>query len=142
MDVDFVFCKQKTAYEMRISDWSSDVCSSDLNALPLPLAPMRGAMNVLTGDFILAADGLHGLANSAPSITAIAPAAWLVPQDTLHSIAGQTVTLLGGHVPQRSEEHTSELQSLMRISYAVFCLKKKIPPNIIRLRPRIYRSTS
>src|SRR3546814_11121918 len=89
MDVDFVFCKQKTAYEMRISDWSSDVCSSDLNALPLPLAPMRGAMNVLTGDFILAADGLHGLANSAPSITAIAPAAWLVPQDTLHSIAGQ-----------------------------------------------------
>src|SRR3546814_6511238 len=32
------------------------------------------------------------------------------------------------HVPQRSEEHTSELQSLMRISYAVFCLKKKIAP--------------
>src|SRR3546814_8257796 len=48
---------------------------NDNNALPLPLAPMRGAMNVLTGDFILAADGLHGL---------------------------------------RSEEHTSELQSLMR----------------------------
>src|SRR3546814_11178222 len=88
---------------MRISDWSSDVCSSDLNALPLPLAPMRGAMNVLTGDFILAADGLHGLANSAPSITAIAPAAWLVPQDTLHSIAGQTVTLLGGHVSQAGQ---------------------------------------
>src|SRR3546814_3823900 len=99
---------------------------------------MRGAMNVLTGDFILAADGLHGLANSAPSITAIAPAAWLVPQDTLHSIAGQTVTLLGGHVPQagqvlrvRAETRRqigrahSELQSLMRISYAVFCLKKK-----------------
>src|SRR3546814_20718530 len=103
MDVDFVFCKQKTAYEMRISDWSSDVCSSDLNALPLPLAPMRGAMNVLTGDFILAADGLHGLANSAPSITAIAPAAWLVPQDTLHSIAGQQVTLLGGHVPKAGQ---------------------------------------
>src|SRR3546814_15155548 len=36
-----------------------------------------------------------------------------------------------GHVRQRSEEHTSELQSLMRISYAVFCLKKKKHTNII-----------
>src|SRR3546814_18458454 len=60
-------------------------------------------MNVRTGGFILAADGLHGRANSAPTITAIAPAAWLVPQDTLHSIAGQTVTLLGGHVPQAGQ---------------------------------------
>src|SRR3546814_8993519 len=39
--------------------------------------------------------------------------------------AGQTVARQGKTVEQRSEEHTSELQSLMRISYAVFCLKKK-----------------
>src|SRR3546814_6558445 len=39
--------------------------------------------------------------------------------------AGSTVFLLQAYVQNRSEEHTSELQSLMRISYAVFCLKKK-----------------
>src|SRR3546814_2931830 len=41
------------------------------------------------------------------------------------SLSGVTVTLPRGEGPDRSEEHTSELQSLMRISYAVFCLKKK-----------------
>src|SRR3546814_4499269 len=52
-----------------------------------------------------------------------APAAVLVAIDALH---GQMTRLFGGQIAiLRSEEHTSELQSLMRISYAVFCLKKK-----------------
>src|SRR3546814_1119454 len=43
-------------------------------------------------------------------------------------------TWLWRFIYQRSEEHTSELQSLMRISYAVFCLKKKTTPNVIHTR--------
>src|SRR3546814_13201017 len=41
MLVNVFFCKQKTAYEMRISDWSSDVCSSDLICRPQPTKPAR-----------------------------------------------------------------------------------------------------
>src|SRR3546814_1386699 len=84
----FFFFKQKTAYEMRISDWSSDVCSSDL---------------------------------SATSATAVSPAKIVKPGAKLpvHCFAKPS------EEARRSEEHTSELQSLMRISYAVFCLKKK-----------------
>src|SRR3546814_1313214 len=47
---------------------------------------------------------------------------WRLPTPEAGSFA-----IASGHNPSRSEEHTSELQSLMRISYAVFCLKKKIP---------------
>src|SRR3546814_8528663 len=47
--------------------------------------------------------------------------------DVLQADGGtRTAAITGGYVALRSEEHTSELQSLMRISYAVFCLKKKI----------------
>src|SRR3546814_9123507 len=91
----FFFFKQKTAYEMRISDWSSDVCSSDLLLsgliVTLPLAPWVTAATV-----------------SAPP-----PGLLSLPRTSMTSALS------------RSEEHTSELQSLMRISYAVFCLKKK-----------------
>src|SRR3546814_2368193 len=87
----FFFFKQKTAYEMRISDWSSDVCSSDLSSSATPIVvPSPG----------VAGEGANGTqpASDVPDGLAVAT---------------------------RSEEHTSELQSLMRISYAVFCLKKK-----------------
>src|SRR3546814_7442591 len=50
-------------------------------------------------------------------------------QDLLGRIDGRQVKLDSGAIVTRSEEHTSELQSLMRISYAVFCLKKKIKLN-------------
>src|SRR3546814_4872947 len=89
----FFFFKQKTAYEMRISDWSSDVCSSDLIASSTAVLP--------------------------PPITAT-----FFPRKKKPSQVAQAET----PAPRsfcRSEEHTSELQSLMRISYAVFCLKKK-----------------
>src|SRR3546814_6071619 len=90
---------------MRISDWSSDVCSSDL-------PPGCHAK--------IGADSLSGF-KSTRIIDRVA-----VSQGSDRSNAWN------GHeppnrfiIPGRSEEHTSELQSLMRISYAVFCLKKK-----------------
>src|SRR3546814_6503413 len=121
------FFKQQTAYEMRISDWSSDVCSSDLNGPPSRRAPIssacvHGAMTAGIGlasaspwsakESSLAARPFGGSKAIAPTITSKPPM----------SLFQKRWTKRG---PKRSEEHTSELQSLMRISYAVFCLKKK-----------------
>src|SRR3546814_9264545 len=106
--LDFFFFKQKTAYEMRISDWSSDVCSSDLRETPArPPARHRSAVRSLRSP-----DG--GRAQRAAGGRR---AAGQGHGCGLHGDDGQAAA--------RSEEHTSELQSLMRISYAVFCLKKK-----------------
>src|SRR3546814_4637157 len=96
---------------MRISDWSSDVCSSDLKPVPprlhaamtrpqpwrkLPTMPRKSA---------------------SPEATETSPVAdFEASLDALEQLVEKM---------ERSEEHTSELQSLMRISYAVFCLKKK-----------------
>src|SRR3546814_5822306 len=130
----FVFFKQKTAYEMRISDWSSDVCSSDLGEVlqhvvqgrhagpssremdvpestPVGHRVVAGRRHVLPpGVQPPPAAGMHEGAVAAADIEDGAPEALAIGGDPLLS---------------RSEEHTSELQSLMRISYAVFCLKKK-----------------
>src|SRR3546814_1720741 len=86
---------------MRISDWSSDVCSSDLAA--------RG--------------GGRGNARAGRGLGAGAGRHRSVGRDAARDGDDRT---LSGPCRLRSEEHTSELQSLMRISYAVFCLKKKI----------------
>src|SRR3546814_9038306 len=109
------FFKQKTAYEMRISDWSSDVCSSDLRNLESAEARYRLILLALDahkpGRKLLqmfqqqAFDVIGHRAISFRPEDRITP-----PYQPLRS---------------RSEEHTSELQSLMRSSYAVFCLKKK-----------------
>src|SRR3546814_5163335 len=88
------FFKQKTAYDMRISDWSSDVCSSDL-------AP--------------------GVRRSPHAPWTALPTAGPARGRSRRSARPRAAR----HRTSRSEEHTSELQSLMRISYAVFCLKKK-----------------
>src|SRR3546814_2796305 len=105
------FFKQKTAYEMRISDWSSDVCSSDLGAEDRT----RDAHH---------ADRHHGEQLRRGQPGEIGPddqrRFGLADKDVR---GGAEAFDLGD---ARSEEHTSELQSLMRISYAVFCLKKKI----------------
>src|SRR3546814_6802331 len=135
-----LFFKQKTAYEMRISDWSSDVCSSDLptkasrfaNCLPNQLpAPASAAIQIVE-----------------PAAVQIRNLSWFIctmpaGSDTIVRATGMKramKTIAGPYlrkkscifstssqlsVSQRSEEHTSELQSLMRISYAVFCLKNK-----------------
>src|SRR3546814_7482048 len=105
------FFKQKTAYELRISDWSSDVCSSDLCADHDGVAErLRRDTDTARDDARLAAAAGAGLQRAALA-------------------AGAGAEIAGHRRPakRRSEEHTSELQSLMRISYAVFCLKKKHP---------------
>src|SRR3546814_9553573 len=107
----FVF-KQKTAYEMRISDWSSDVCSSDLPRFMLPRAHTRTRRPHRTRRTAWRWRGWgSGLR-------------WWM--DAAHRDAATHFAIRAFRdLPRRSEEHTSELQSLMRISYAVFCLKKK-----------------
>src|SRR3546814_8414992 len=116
---------------MRISDWSSDVCSSDLHfpALSFP------GFSILRSAACQGRQGRHhefvgrGRDTHLPAKIDDAtaqPAEFkrlsgfqIVQHGGLH-VVGQRIYEL-----HRSEEHTSELQSLMRISYAVFCLKKK-----------------
>src|SRR3546814_1335070 len=98
----FFFFKQKTAYEMRISDWSSDVCSSDLTYRIVPAVCGATANRWALACWLRSGTGKRSAAPGSG------------PRARKTSAAGR-----------RSEEHTSELQSLMRISYAVFCLKKK-----------------
>src|SRR3546814_3217721 len=120
---------------MRISDWSSDVCSSDLRDRRHPVsvrpgqgegAAGRGRLSrrlqgdvlrlprpaLLRGGDQLPAGGGHRGRSAVPAMAGAAAA------DRRRQDADRAPDL-------RSEEHTSELQSLMRISYAVFCLKKK-----------------
>src|SRR3546814_5852801 len=116
------FFKQKTAYDMRISDWSSDVCSSDLqdqlgsmtfthSALWPYLYGHRVEWEMVDGELIVNAiknpSHVFGSKN--------------IPSGFFDQHGTENVSA----VLFRSDEHTSELQSLMRISYAVFCLKKK-----------------
>src|SRR3546814_3886128 len=120
----FFFFKQKTAYEMRISDWSSDVCSSDLPAPPPECAPADLALRCAACNRIADRGNLHQHCRPGGQT------AQGTHQDSRCPYAGRRACR-NGHRPSpsapglRSEEHTSELQSLMRISYAVFCLKKK-----------------
>src|SRR3546814_10003253 len=99
---------------MRISDWSSDVCSSDLgDILQVDAAEAR------LEQFDRVDEGLRVLGLDLEVDRVDVGEALEQHRLAFHH-------RLGGERPQiRSEEHTSELQSLMRISYAVFCLKKK-----------------
>src|SRR3546814_2111297 len=114
----FFFFKQKTAYEMRISDWSSDVCSSDLH-------PGEGLRALLPDDAASEGDGWRFTMPGGGIETLLSR---LI--DAGHGISGLSIERPSLHdafvriVGRRSEEHTSELQSLMRISYAVSCWKK------------------
>src|SRR3546814_6047633 len=126
---------------MRISDWSSDVCSADLGvdefiadleAIDTSLAHHRGDH---AGRFALQrvlrrvrGFGFHLAALDLRQDSAVheeALAALLDDADWASRAADAQVDRLHGVLDGRSEEHTSELQSLMRTSYAVFCLKKK-----------------
>src|SRR3546814_4147403 len=115
---------------MRISDWSSDVCSSDL-ALGRRCAFIgQVADDQLGGVFTHDLRAL-GVSYDTPPLSGGAPTARcliLVTPDgqrTMNTFLGASHLLEQAMIDERSEEHTSELQSLMRISYAVFCLKKK-----------------
>src|SRR3546814_5292799 len=142
---------------MRISDWSSDVCSSDLNEF----RNVQGHFPILfrrepgQGDFVALAlfgfengknlflDGARWDARYRPWSLAIQPFLIGRPESgdgpgQVHIDLGHPRIAEGGEGMRvfdedgRSEEHTSELQSLMRISYAVFCLKKKKTAKPIR----------
>src|SRR3546814_9834871 len=117
---------------MRISDWSSDVCSSDL--LIIDQTEALTTVDVNTGGFV-------GGRNFDDTIfkTNLEAAVALARQLRLRNLGGIIIldfidmddvehrnsVLTELNKALRSEEHTSELQSLMRNSYAVFCLKKK-----------------
>src|SRR3546814_4463301 len=133
---------------MRISDWSSDVCSSDLEVDVLTRRPPEGVLQDSLAH-VLAVDEVHERLRRVGIRTA------LDDRDAFHQRHRAVAridhlhrrTVLGPEISgiferdaerifavadalehqrrlARSEEHTSELQSLMRISYAVFCLKK------------------
>src|SRR3546814_5294818 len=115
---------------MRISDWSSDVCSSDLvhanapdcGGMAVGNSPRRGRYDpvlptIRTGNLgKIASDDFFGERYVGQ-----------IHHDQRPAVSGlsSSKTAIDGFSETRSEEHTSELQSLMRISYAVFCLKKK-----------------
>src|SRR3546814_10517860 len=129
-----MFFMQKTAYEIRISDWSSDVCSSDLVcfadggddrflvgeiAIVLPDSDTRS-----TGDLG------HSGPPSTKSVLAVSRSCRRRSADRIVRRFSIILSLVVnvptcnrccGAIKSRSEEPTSELQSLMRISYAVFC---------------------
>src|SRR3546814_1410492 len=101
---------------MRISDWSSDVCSSDL-----PPRVNRTFLNITDETARLLAI-IQPLGEDQEDRVAFATS---VAPKIADQYGEETLAALREIGFHRSEEHTSELQSLMRISYAVFCLKKK-----------------
>src|SRR3546814_1120780 len=112
---------------MRISDWSSDVCSSDLGAY-FAVAAIFVALYLVRGGVF----GQHGFEIEdftkldAAFIKRDRPVDDRVERQRAFAQArDHRVAARFDAFGDRSEEHTSELQSLMRISYAVFCLKKK-----------------
>src|SRR3546814_2567330 len=113
---------------MRISDWSSDVCSSDLSdhhAIDAAFLASQEARRLHK----LAAEQAETYASPARLVKATGAAAVEVEtaEEDAEGEAPAASSAKANPVtrPSRSEEHTSELQSLMRISYAVFCLKKQ-----------------
>src|SRR3546814_6479887 len=111
---------------MRISDWSSDVCSSDLAlGSRIPARFPKRAESARRAARGSPADG--STTSATPGIEnyleLIANASQLHNQRVRRLSASRPRLMLAR--TSRSGEHTSELQSLMRISYAVFCLKKK-----------------
>src|SRR3546814_5569027 len=112
---------------MRISDWSSDVCSSDLlqeagESIRARLKPLRSGSTTT--------DTTWRACNEPVPQPAVLDRAGAGRRAARTAAAGRPGLRAGAlprhglHDHRRSEEHTSELQSLMRISYAVFCLKK------------------
>src|SRR3546814_3157368 len=117
---------------MRISDWSSDVCSSDLRQTALADQRIQecGGQRVRSQVSWLRPVGgrgwrgtTRGVAEGTGGVQAAGQATDPAQRRAQHGGGDRTAAQLS-----RSEEHTSELQSLMRNSYAVFCLKKKTNP--------------
>src|SRR3546814_9651759 len=126
---------------MRISDWSSDVCSSDLSDMAAELlrfARSRNVTRIVLGRprrrhwaAFFRENVAQRLLRKAEAfeVTIVSPTAEEEKGQRIGPEAGDVLgfRIAASHRQQngRSEEHTSELQSLVRISYAVFCLQKK-----------------
>src|SRR3546814_2945002 len=115
---------------MRISDWSSDVCSSDLRSEPAHQGSLHRADPARTPD------GARGGPVAPRARAGPATGSWHEPMRVTESHLRKwsllqvsngscAVGMAMAGLVLRSEEHTSELQSLMRKPYAVFCLEKK-----------------
>src|SRR3546814_1675010 len=152
---------QKKAYELRISDWSSDVCSSDLSEALAQLEGGAGAVITSSGmaavdlllgqlkpkDLVIAPHDCYGGTyrllkaradrghfslrfidqsnhSAFAAVLEDVPALVLIETPSNPLMRVVDIAALASKAKARSEEHMSELQSLMRISYAVFCLKK------------------
>src|SRR3546814_9615971 len=127
---------------MRISDWSSDVCSSDLELLPAAsrLASVVGRAPVTSS---CSACSLVSYSSWIIGVSPTPGVVWVFVQFSQvrcsrspNTRVAQSAAAWGEdqvwqvrRLPQRSEEHTSELQSLMSTSYAVFCLNTKTKYN-------------
>src|SRR3546814_4972833 len=111
---------------MRISDWSSDVCSSDLGRAATGTCP-AGPSRVVRSASSQLPDPWSGTLNHASRAKSICKktARLIAKSGKLDYYRSPDNRSPPATWLFRSEEHTSELQSLMRISYAVFCLKKK-----------------
>src|SRR3546814_4654656 len=105
---------------MRISDWSSDVCSSDLN--------LRQQVTLEDAQRVVRCIGVTRQLLHGQRIRFEQRRMWVLALQKAHQqlveVPAVEDALTAEQQRRRSEEHTSELQSLMRISYAVFCLKK------------------
>src|SRR3546814_5033556 len=127
----FFFFKQKTAYELRISDWSSDVCSSDLAVAPFSGAgapPDTSFSVMLPHPCVLQAARRRARHASQPHLPKYRTAPQSPDISNPRYVSARICSWFDQAAPEvfpwRSEEHTSELQQLMRISYSVFGLKK------------------
>src|SRR3546814_9246754 len=109
---------------MRISDWSSDVCSSDLTSINSRTSHEPGRMHCFSfahfGAMAARFLNLFGILWRKKNYWKCAGRLWSYSPTPCSAFDWKTITKF---LATRSEEHTSELQSLMRISYAVFCLK-------------------
>src|SRR3546814_2254523 len=113
---------------MRISDWSSDVCSSDVDGVDVVVDAHHRYGDAVDGDLSDAAR--RHVVEPADALGAHDIAPWSLASTAASRVERSSPTGSWSNTSAkkpatRSEEHTSELQSLMRISYAVFCLRKK-----------------
>src|SRR3546814_9188705 len=134
----FFLFKHKTAYEVRISDWSSYLCSSNLRRKISDIGHDLGIQSSSTGQ--IDPDDAMLLSTFLTRTMTIAARAYgwdvseMGPMRVTEPYLERDIAKMQSAPPKpdsriestiRSEEHTSELQSLMRISYAVFCLQKQ-----------------
>src|SRR3546814_8518704 len=114
---------------MRISDWSSVVCSSDLKLRQGVTfhdgSPLTAEDVKFTFDRLIQEGAMEGQTSPRKSLLGPLEEIRIVDERTVQMILSEPWPILPAMLPFRSEEHTSELQSLMRHSYAVFCLTKK-----------------